>query len=102
MRGKSARGKTMLKRKVMVEIMLAGGIKRELSRKRWEKLNGYYEDPEDKQNLYLTDRGCYDCRRVFVPTSLDKPRMCGQMLVDGVRNNDVEVYKDSTCKLFTY
>jgi hypothetical protein len=69
-----------------------------MTRKRWEKLNGFFEDPDDKENLYGTSKSCYDCMRVFLPVALDIPRMCGQMLIDGVK--DAQVYKYSTCKYF--
>ena len=67
-----------------------------MKRKKWEKANGFYED--EMGNLYGSCKSCYDCRRVFVPVALDTPRMCGQMLVDGVK--DAEVYKDTTCDHF--
>jgi hypothetical protein len=70
-----------------------------MKRKKWEKINGFYDDEAGKKNLYCGNKGCYDCRRVFKPVALDTPRMCGQMLVDGVKD-DAEVYKDSTCKHF--
>jgi hypothetical protein len=72
-----------------------------MKRKKWEKINEFYIDKTG--NLYGKKKGCYDCRRVFNPAAIGIPRMCGQMLLDGVKDNgidDPEVYKDSTCKLF--
>jgi hypothetical protein len=68
-----------------------------MKRKKWEKLHGFYTD--NTGELYCHDKSCYDCRHVFTPVAIDIPRICGEMVINGVKD-DAEVYKDSTCKHF--
>jgi hypothetical protein len=65
-----------------------------MKRKKWEKLNGYYENDYE---VYSKNKSCYDCRRMFDADTQDRVKMCGQMLLDGVKD-DAEVFKDSSCK----
>jgi hypothetical protein len=74
--------------------------KREMTRRKWETLNGFYDDETGALDLYYKDKGCYDCCHVFKPVAIDIARMCGQMLIDGVKDADADVYKDSTCNHF--
>jgi hypothetical protein len=58
----------------------------------WEKINGFHDDPM----AYFEDRCCYDCRRHF--DSLKGEMICGQMLLDGVK--DASVDNNTTCNIF--
>jgi hypothetical protein len=85
-----------MRRQMTMRGKRASIMRPKMIRKKWENRNGYYEDVDDKENLYGTFRTCYDCMRVFYPVDLSIPRMCGQMLIDGVKY--AQVYKYSTCK----
>jgi hypothetical protein len=89
------RKRRMVSNGCKIIVILSKYQKTKIRRKRWEKFNGFYDDRTG--NLYCSEKSCFDCRRMFNP-DIDIPMMCGQMLVDGIK--DAEVYSDTTCKHF--